>query len=67
MNDKQLDCKRAVNILKAINLLDQVYLEKAHLIVDKLEKMLSKRTQKLADKYGMSSREIDKLLYKAKA
>jgi len=67
MNDKQLDCKRAVNILKAINLLDQVYLEKADLIVDKLERMLSKRTQKLADKYGMSSREIDKLLYKAKA
>lgn len=65
MNDKQLDCKRAVNILKAINLLDQVYLEKADLIVDKLERMLSKRTQKLADKYGMSSREIDKLLYKA--
>lgn len=63
--NKQLEAD-CVNLLKAINLLDQVHKPKRiDQIANNLLDILSDKTTKLSDKYGYMPSDIDKMLKKA--
>ena len=57
--------KRAINLLKAINRLDEVGLKKTDKIVDRLSQILSDQTLRLSYEFGYSSREVNNVLLKA--
>ena len=57
--------KRAINLLKAINRLDEVGLKKTDKIVDRLSQILSDQTERLYNEFFYTSRQINEVLLKA--
>ena len=57
--------KRAINLLKAINRLDEVGLKKTDNICDRLSMILSDQTERLYYEFNYTSSQINEVLLKA--
>ena len=62
--NKQLE-DQCVNLLKAINILDNVESYKVSRLADELADILSNKTTKLADRYCYTPHEIEEVLKRA--